>query len=924
MKRVSKTRWFVWLLLLVAVGCTQTEVEEDNIPLHALKEVEAGFNLKVLATRAPVTRSITFTPDGTIEADTLTVGVKDSLQTKAAAALTTEQESAISELWVGQYDATKGTLLSNQHLSSLTETTVTLKLKQNLKDSQSHVYFVANAGDLGKIADEKTLKEHTLDYKTSADGLPTGSLCKMVGMWQGAVDANGMKNITVDLTRLLAKITFKYSIGDDFTFTPSSVSLKNAPTLSQVEAPKTQLAAAGYTSYTGTANKEGATIYWYLPENMAGTASGENAVDSEKKKTGKGVTDATCIELTGEAEQGGVTYKDVTFRFYPGSDKSNYDIIRNSHYTMTVTLVGIDISDERITVGTIPDIVIDTTAMLANKGAEKTVQITTRPGQPWEFQMPDWLSAQLGETTISAGGEIKYQGPADLVFTAETANPKAEKRSASFKVKVNDEEKNITITQAGSTLTGGTAVELAAATGSEGSSTFTATEGLPWLAALGSTGDWLDWSDSNSATSGSEAPAEAQPLLVKTTAGNPSSSPRTGTITVKGGASTTDDIYTGLKQEITVNQAGSTLSVSGAKTIAATVSSDNTSTFTATAGLSWNVGVATTDTWLSLTGTTSGTDNTTGKAQTITYSAVVNPNATTRQGTITVKAGNAVSGTDAGLTKTIAVTQSGSTFTVSKTELSLAGTRDTGTVEIEGTKGLPWTVSPSVETNGIKPDSTSSTIGDAVQTLKFIASKNTGEERTATFTIAVTGGNHSKTVKVTQAAAPVVCEVTIDQVLADAYKAAQSDLKKYPPFNYDGGTVSGTTGSDYKGASSTVTISTPYTVEVESTQSPSVYRYDDGAAKNYCTTKGEGWRLPTIIELFGMWTKCKGTNNSATDNEAASTALGDKFIGVDYWSSSVYNGTSVCRCRLNFYNGNFNGYSTYNGYYVRCVRDKTE
>ena len=44
MKRVSKTWLFVYLILLVAGSCTQTDVEEDDIPLHALKEVDAGHH----------------------------------------------------------------------------------------------------------------------------------------------------------------------------------------------------------------------------------------------------------------------------------------------------------------------------------------------------------------------------------------------------------------------------------------------------------------------------------------------------------------------------------------------------------------------------------------------------------------------------------------------------------------------------------------------------------------------------------------------------------------------------------------------------------------------------------------------------------------------------------------------------------------
>lgn len=214
MRRTNETIWLlVWLLLTVTGGCTETEVEEYDIPPHALKEVEAGFNLNVLASRTPVTRSITFTPDGTIESDTLAAGVADTIQTRAATALTTGQEKLIASLWVGQYNATTGKHLFNQYFESMTGTTVNLKLKQIPDDSNSHVYFISNAGDLGEIADEATLKTHTLTYISTEEGLPNDNLCRMVGMWDGKVDAGGMKDIEVELTRLLAKITFTYSMG---------------------------------------------------------------------------------------------------------------------------------------------------------------------------------------------------------------------------------------------------------------------------------------------------------------------------------------------------------------------------------------------------------------------------------------------------------------------------------------------------------------------------------------------------------------------------------------------------------------------------------------------------------------------------------------------------------------------------------------
>ena len=778
MIRVSKTRLFALLFLLVAGSCTETYVEEDEIPLHALKEVDAGFILNVLANRTPVTRCITFTPDGTIESDTLAVGAGDSVRTKAASPLSEMQESQIASLWVGQYDVETGTRLFNQYIPSMTGTTVNLKLKQSQTGSRSRVYFVSNAGDLGAIATEAILKKHTLAYSSTSEGLPDNNLCKMMGYWEGEVAADGVRNIMVELTRLIAAITFTYSTSDDFTFRPTSLVLKNAPTVSQVEAPTEQLTTEGigYNTYTGTVGQTGATTYWYLPENMAGTVSGANAVDSEKKKTGQGVTNATCIELTGTAVQGGVTYGDVTFRFYPGSDKNNYDIVRNSRYTMDVTLIGIDISDERITVGEIPPIVVDPAKMPAKKGGEKEIQITARPGQPWVFDMPTWLSALLDGQNIPSGATITHQGPANVVFRAVEANPRAESRSVFFNIEVNGVDQEITIVQEGSTLIKDSDISLNAEAPSESASAFTATEGLQWLASLSGDG-WLDWSASNPGSSGTEAPDGLQPLKVKATTSNPFAQVRSGKITVKVGASVGDAGYTNLTQEIEVLQAGSIVTGS-AVDLSAEAASNQASAFIATAGLDWAASVTNSD-WITLIGTTSG-NLTTGNAQNITFDVEVNPNSSLRTGEITVRAGDETGGP----TGLIIIKQQASTFstTDAATEIDAAGIA-TATGSVTATSGLEWTVSPETD-NGITVSPTGGS-GDA--TLTFTASANLDAPRTGTFIVSVTGANPART-------ATVMVKQT-----GGAYLGNMQVLKTEPSSNSWSGANSYCSGLDAEG-----------------------------------------------------------------------------------------------------------------------------
>ena len=871
---------FAWLALHLVVGCTQADVEDGNIPLHVLKDVDAGFHLNVLASRKPTRSSI-------------------PLNTRAAQPLDEEQESKIAGLWVGQYDASSETLLYSKYFSSFTGNTVNIKLKQSPDKTESHVWFIANAGNPGEIDSETNLKGHVLSYASTATGLPTSNLCGMTGMWKGVVTEGGVKDITVELTRLLAKIEFTYSMKkDSLTFTPTSVTLKSVPQKSQVDSLKNQLADMTYTSYSGIVDENGATMYWYLPENMAGTVSGTDAVSSEKKKTGKGVSNATFVELTGTAVQGGVTYEDVTFCFYPGSNENNYDIERNSYYKMDVTLVGIDISDERITVGKIPPIVVTEGNMPAEKGGIKEVQITARPGQAWSFDLEEWLSAVIEGKEAGTGVTVSHQGPAKVSFQAVAANPKAEERSVSFSVNVNGKDQGITITQDGSTLTKGKDISLGAASGSEGSSTCRVTKGLQWQAAV-SGEDWWNWADSNPVISGGESDGSDLPLSIKSVYPNPLAQERTGKITVTAGASMGNPGYSGLKGEITVKQAGST--VKGSTVVLEPVAfGSQSSSFTATPGLDWVANVTKGD-WITLTGSTSGSP-TTGSAQDITFDVTVNPTASPRSGAITVRAGTE----SGGLTGVITVSQKASSFSVTSPATEIASTGGSVTGSVTATTGLSWIINPETD-NEITVSPTSGT-GDA--TLTFTASANTGTERSGSFIVKVTGASPERTTTITATQiAAVANQVTIDNVVVESYKKVTTNYKAYPPFNYDGGVSSNTIGSDRNGVSSSCILSDTYSIEVEITEKGSNCTY--AAAVSYCSNKGSGWRMPTMIELKAMYDDRTPLLNSGV------TTFGNNW----YWSSSVYNSTQNSRCVLIFKDGKFEYNYTTSVNYVRCVRD---
>ncbi|WP_304252411.1 BACON domain-containing protein [Parabacteroides gordonii] len=912
------------LLLLLLASCTEADVANDLRPV-AGQEVEASFNLQVLANQTTKTRSITFTAEGAIESDSLAVTTNDSIKTKSTASLTSGQESQLSSLWVGQYDGT-GTRLFSQYFSTLSGNTVDIKLKVNTAGQTSRVYFVANTTDLGAVADEATLKARTLPYGSTEAGLPdNNSLCMMMGQWNGAIPSGGLNNITVNLTRLIAKISFTYAIGGSgFSFTPASVTLKNAPALSQVSAPTTQLAGAdmSYKNYTdknpAPASK---TFYWYLPENMAGTVTGSDAVGSEKQKVGTGVTNATCIELRGNAVQDGVSYSNVVIRFFPGKSMNNYDIVRNAHYQMNVTLVGLDVSDDRITVGEIPPVEVAPGNMAAAKESEKTVQIPARPGISWVLDLPPWLSALVEGKPAPAGSTITYEGPVVVTLQAATANPKAEDRTEEISLSIAGSPRNFQLTQTGSELKSHNNIALDVAGVVESPATFTATKGLPWTAVPSA--EWIVLTANP--TSG-EATGEPQTLKVKASGANPSAMPREGRIALKAGESITNAAYTGLKKEIAVAQVGSEVTDCSTSNNTAESVSGVSGSFTATAGLDWRTSVGD-DTWIQVTGNESGTP-TTGDPQTITFNVDLNPNPTPRSGKITVRAGNPSYGPK----NDIIVNQQGSTFElVSPSAVTLEYSATTFNVTIMGTKGLPWEVNPYDAAKQIAPTGHTGVIQATGQNqnIEFQALENTGPLRSETFNITVPGSNHTKTVTVTQKANPIV---TIDDSTLKGYyvrmkgSSASYNWTTHPPFDADGVNTAASHGLTGVVLSEAPVMTGYYQIQVESTQ---WLEY-----KNYVTMQTHcndldvdghlDWRLPTQIELYAMWDKSKGTDpqGSAGDGEADSKIFGASFLASYYWSSSVSSSSIGLRCGLDFGSGSFSsGYTTSNGY-VRCVRDK--
>lgn len=738
--------------LLWLTGCTQTDVE-DGTGTSGRGEAEACFYLNVLSNEMPLTRSLTMTREGTVETDSLP-------QTRSVNPMPDQNEKKINSLWVGQFDAS-GKRIYSQYFGSMPDGEF-INLKLKVTDTDCRVYFVTNTGSLDNgSATEAEFRSLSFAHALTNEGLPETGFCIMEGEWTGIVSKGSNLTDQISLVRLLAKISLTYAIGGtDFTFTPEAVRLCNVPSHSRYVVPDGQIDETGYSTYAVTqpeADEHGSrTVYWYLPENRAGQATGADAVASEKQKTGQGVSHATYIEITGTATQRDVTYENVAIRLYPGEDANDYTVGRNCYYQMNITLTGIDVTDERVVVNQVPGIDVPTENIPAHRGGEKAdIQVTARPGVEWYLDMPNWLSVLIdGTTTAQPGERATHKGPAVVKFTAVAANPYAEERSVDFPIG----DQTMRITQDGSILEAAVESPMAAAIGSVGSHTFRLTEGLAWKATIMS--DWLEWNPKCGSEADSlHSKATAIRLDVRALSSNPAAAARIGRVDLKGGHAVKNDDYASLRQTLEISQAGSTV-VGQPVTVPAEPATNLKGKFTATKELPWDASILTGSDWFTLSDMLGGS-NTTGSEQEIAfYTTAVNTSSAIRTGTIQVHAGNALTDEEPGPTGTIIVNQQGAKLEVSNGVTLPAAASSNNTSTFKATKGLSWNVSSNTAwlTLATPVAGTDNTTGVDEQ-LSYGATVNPKEEiRKGVITVKAgnavggTDAGLTKTIEVTQSA----------------------------------------------------------------------------------------------------------------------------------------------------------------------------
>lgn len=268
----------------------------------------------------------------------------------------TVDESTIDNLWVFQY-VTGGQFVRKRYFSSVDTEDFRMDLSTNVSGETSDLYFVANVGPDAfpdVLATEDLFKANGLPVTDEVSILRTTGFVPMCGSLTELTLPDDFINNSnaVTLTRMVNRVDFSFqlaSTGLPTGFKIKSVRLMNVPDKSfpYKDATVTTFPALSdvtvrtfdYETIDATDQTSSAvSLSFYLPENMRGNGTST----TETAKTG--ITGATCIQLVGYTNG-----DEITYNIYPGGDAvKNYDLTRNTTYTVNAAITGIYEDDARV------------------------------------------------------------------------------------------------------------------------------------------------------------------------------------------------------------------------------------------------------------------------------------------------------------------------------------------------------------------------------------------------------------------------------------------------------------------------------------------------------------------------------------------------------------------------------------------------
>ena len=344
------TKFFgLWILSVLCVfSCTDEEQGTGNIvPDVATAPVKLSLDATPMRGTVSTTRT---RGDNSLD---LVLGeeARKTANTAGtrAGTLTDVQEDAINDICVFQFGNADGKLKYSEY-ASLTDGQLTANISLASGVGQCTVYVLANVGNIirkvtygSALADFKKLVAEVSSGKGTGQNLP---MCGYKANFNSDADN---ASLTVSLTRAVAKVSLNLTTpnaGDVFAVT--SVRLVNvAKKLYYVESATTAPTAAELTTYTSDNTK---SITWYIPENKAGSNS---LTDWKDRYEDNVPATATYILIEGSYTPKGGIARDVAYTIYLGAgDKAgDFNVVRNTKYTVNAAIKGTNMNDGRVLVG---------------------------------------------------------------------------------------------------------------------------------------------------------------------------------------------------------------------------------------------------------------------------------------------------------------------------------------------------------------------------------------------------------------------------------------------------------------------------------------------------------------------------------------------------------------------------------------------
>jgi len=310
---------------------------------------------------------------------TLSLTVPAMIGETRAGASASAEESAIQDVWVFQYLNDGSIFGKPQHFdeADITPSGSNKTVSAQLDDAESTIYVIANVGKTyAAFAGDsypQTLSafeelKYTFGSAFAQGELASGTTLPMVGYT--TINAGATK-VEVDLKRMVAKIDFTITVDtsapDELKLTLKSAQLEYVSNQTTFKAPTagSRVPAAADANFFGkdaefvygtaatinvTKSTAGATLTWYVPENLAGQ---ESSIGDKPKLKGpdKAPAYSTRIVVKGTATYKGAPNTDVSFYIYPGANATtDFNIERNKVYSISSNIKNINTADNRVQV----------------------------------------------------------------------------------------------------------------------------------------------------------------------------------------------------------------------------------------------------------------------------------------------------------------------------------------------------------------------------------------------------------------------------------------------------------------------------------------------------------------------------------------------------------------------------------------------